>query len=72
MRARFPENRSKPNWTAIGAGIGAALGAGTHAMGEWLAVCVAAGALADALAAPRMHACALARRGADRDGRSPR
>ena len=72
MHARFRNNRSRPNWTAVGAGVGAALGAATHAMVESLAICLAAGALADALFASRGHVCAPARRDAHDDGRSAR
>jgi hypothetical protein len=70
MHARSRGNRSNPNWTAVGAGIGAALGAATHAMAEWLSICLAAGALADALVASRGRACATARCVARGDGRS--
>jgi len=34
-------------WLAVGAGVGAALGATTHHMAIWLAVCVALGAAID-------------------------
>jgi len=57
MRVSSCNNQTGSNWTAVGAGIGAALGAATHALAEWLAVCVAIGALADAFLARRARAC---------------
>ena len=61
MRVSSCNNQTGSNWTAVGAGVGAALGAAlgaaTHALAEWLAVCVAIGALADAFLARRARAC---------------